>query len=695
VVGKRHFGLKALPSAGGGGRAVTRELFDTLLYWKARIRLDAHGQATVQVPLNDSLTAFTIVAVATSPGNLFGTGSASIRSTQDLMILPGIAPLVREGDRLDAEITLRNTTARPMALRVVAKVDALPDGLPDRSVSVPAGGATTVDWTVVVPAGARALRWEIEVQEPGRTVDRIKIAQEVKEAVPVRTVQATLFQLEQPAQVPIEHPVGAVAGRGSVGVQLRSTLTEGLAGVRAWLTRYPYTCLEQLVSRSVGVRDERSWNALAATLPSYLDGDGLLMFFPVMRVGDPVLTAYVLAIVHESGWTVPAETRERMLGGLRSFVEGKIVRGSPVPAPDLTIRKLSAIEALSRYGPVDAGLLGSIAIEPNLWPTSALLDWWGILHRTPGLPNRAARLAEAEQILRSRLTFQGTTAGFSTDRRDGLWWLLVSPDANLLRLIAHLVETNQWRDELPRLVRGALARQHRGAWDLTTANAWGALAVEKFSRAFEKGPVGGTTELALDAARRRVDWAHTPKGDRLLFPWPAGASTLQVRQSGPGHPWVTIQSEAAIPLTEPLSSGYRITRTLTPIEVKRTGSWSRGDIARVRLTIEAQADMSWVVVADPLPAGAAHLGTGLVRDSQIAAGSEQRDDGSAWPAFEERAFDAYRAYYAWFPKGAHTVEYTIRVNQSGQFLLPPTRVEALYAPEAFGEIPNAPIVVEP
>ena len=39
------------------------------------------------------------------------------------------------------------------------------------------------------------------------------------------------------------------------------------------------------------------------------------------------------------------------------------------------------------------------------------------------------------------------------------------------------------------------------------------------------------------------------------------------------------------------------------------------------------------------------------------------------------------------------VEYAIRVNQSGHFLLPPTRVAALYAPETFGEIPNAPVDV--
>jgi uncharacterized protein YfaS (alpha-2-macroglobulin family) len=76
--------------------------------WKARVPLDDAGNATVEVPLNDSLTGFRIVAVASAGAGLFGTGQASIRSTQDLMLLAGLPPLVREGDRFRAGITVRN-----------------------------------------------------------------------------------------------------------------------------------------------------------------------------------------------------------------------------------------------------------------------------------------------------------------------------------------------------------------------------------------------------------------------------------------------------------------------------------------------------------------------------------------------------------------------------------------------------------
>src|SRR5439155_1683392 len=81
-------------------------------FWKARVTVDERGDAAVEFPLNDSLTSFRVVAVATGGPGTFGTASATIRSSQDLMVLPGIAPLVREGDRIRAEVTLRNTTGR-------------------------------------------------------------------------------------------------------------------------------------------------------------------------------------------------------------------------------------------------------------------------------------------------------------------------------------------------------------------------------------------------------------------------------------------------------------------------------------------------------------------------------------------------------------------------------------------------------
>ena len=61
--------------------------------------------------------------------------------------------------------------------------------------------------------------------------------------------------------------------------------------------------------------------------------------------------------------------------------------------------------------------MSSITIEPALWPTSALIDWWSLLHRIAKRPD-PARLAEVEQLLRARLNLGGTSLGFSTEDSD-------------------------------------------------------------------------------------------------------------------------------------------------------------------------------------------------------------------------------------------------------------------------------------
>src|SRR5690606_26096503 len=98
VVGKRHYGRKAVPHGGGGGRERARESFETLLFWQARVKLDAKGRARVTVPLTDSLSSFRVVAVAHAGAGLFGAGDARIVTSQELMLLAGLPPLVRAGD---------------------------------------------------------------------------------------------------------------------------------------------------------------------------------------------------------------------------------------------------------------------------------------------------------------------------------------------------------------------------------------------------------------------------------------------------------------------------------------------------------------------------------------------------------------------------------------------------------------------
>jgi hypothetical protein len=702
VVGKRHYGLKAIPPGGGGGRQLTRELFDTLLLWKASVPLDSNGEAKIEVPLNDSLTSFRIVAIADAGAGEFGTGSANIRSTQDLMLLSGVSPIIRSGDSFAAEFTVRNASERPFEATVNAKVEGLGDSAqPPQKLALAPGEGRSIAWKVAVPAGVKELKYQIDATVERGPSDHLLIKQRVIPAVPVRALQATLLRLEKPIEQPIARPSDAIPDLGGVQVALSPSLSAGLDGVREWMREYPYVCLEQRVSRAIALGDRKLWSAVVADLPSYIDSDGLLKYFPSMTLGSDVLTSYVVSIAHEAGLVIPAESESRLEKGLRDFVEGKISRYSAIQAADLPIRKLAALDALAGAGHADPALLAGITIEPNLWPDSAVIDWWSILLRVPQVRERDRRLKEVEQIMRSRLNQQGTAMHLSSDPRNQMWWLMVAPDLNMVRLALILIDNNLWHEDVPLVMRGALALQRRGAWPETITNAWGTLAVEKFSTAFESTPIAGVTTASLQTESRKLDWSHDPKGASLAFAWPPTLANLKIDHAGSGNPWVEIRALAAIPLSLPFSSGYRITRTIAPVEGGilsggKSSGFKRGDLLRVHLKIDAQADMTWVVINDPIPAGASHVGGGLARDSEIASSGEGANvENAVWPAFSERAFDAFRAYYEYVPKGSFDIEYTIRLNQSGTFQLPATRVEALYQPEMLGELPNAPFEVAP
>jgi hypothetical protein len=695
VVGKRHYGRKAVPHGGGGGRERARESFGTLLLWRARAVLDADGKANVAIPLNDSLTSFRIVAIAHAGAQLYGTGSATIATNQDVILVSGLPPVVREGDRFAATFTVRNTSNSALPVEVTAALTPAPSApLPPHQLEIPAGGARDVTWDLTVPVGPASLAWEVAARSAGgRSGDRMKISQVVKPVHPVRTYQATIAQLAAPLRFPAERPAQAVPGRGGLEVTLRAKLGDGLDGVREYMSWYPYICLEQNLSRAVALRDRAAWDAWTARLPAYLDPDGLLKYFPSERLqGEDALTAYVLAIADEAGWPIPETSLARMTRALEGFVAGRIVRRSALDTADLTVRKLAAIAALSRRGTASPAMLDSLTIDPDLWPTSAVLDWLAILRRVSGVPQADARRQKAEGILRSRLNFQGTTMTFSTERADALWWLMISADANAVRALIEILDRSPWREDVPRMVRGALGRQQRGHWNTTVANAWGVLAMEKFSAAFESVPVTGDTAIRYGDRSESVKWPLAVVQTELSLPWQEGPLPFSVSHRGTGRPWAMVRATAALPLDAPLSTGFAVTRTVTPIEQKEAGKWTRGDVARVRLEIDAQSDMSWVVVDDPVPGGATVLGSGLGGQSELLTAGEQ-SEGWAWPAYEERRFDAFRAYYRYVPKGRWVVEYTVRYTNPGVFLLPATRVEAMYAPEMFGEFPNPALAV--
>src|SRR3546814_20506406 len=65
----------------------------------------------------------------------------------------------------------------------------------------------------------------------------------------------------------------------------------------------------------------------AGAMPTYLDDDGLLRYWPNERMeGSIELTAYVLSVTAANGFAIPEASKEKMVKALQAVVEGRLTR---------------------------------------------------------------------------------------------------------------------------------------------------------------------------------------------------------------------------------------------------------------------------------------------------------------------------------------------------------------------------------
>ncbi|MEK8053211.1 MG2 domain-containing protein [Ideonella sp. DXS22W] len=736
VIGRRHYGRKALPPGGGGGRSPTRELFDTLLAWHGSVALDAQGRAELKVPINDSLTRFRVVAVAEAGGDRFGTGSASFTVTRDLQLSSGLPLLLREGDSFAAGFTLRNATDAPLQASVTARVDGQP--LPPQRLSLAPQASQRVVWRVPVAAGARTQAWQVEASaDTPAGPRRDALAVQVPVDTPLDKVAYTVATAQRLGtaglSLPVQPPAGAVPGRGELLLSLAPTVVADPGPVRAYMRDYPFVCLEQRTSKAVALKDPALWRRITDSLDQYLDSRGLAAYYPqgdAREDGSLVLTAFVLSAAHEAGYTLPDAPRQRMLQALRQFAEGKLAADEPWAPADalaLTERKLLALEALARHGQPPATLADSLKLDADTLPRlghRALVQWLDLLQRASHWPQRDARQQPALAELNRRLVDDGR-GGLRLRARDDdqRWWWMYSADVAQVRLAALALRWPALAERTDALALGAEHLQAGGGhWATTQANVWGSLLLDQRA-AQAVGRIAGTTRVQWGTQTLTHDWQAQPQGATLRLAVPAtpkdaapGAApavppaassasaalpALRLTHEGRGQPVASAAGLALVPVTQPQARGVTVTRSVAPVKQAVPGQWTAGDVAEVTLRFTAPRQSGWLVLSDAIPPGATVLGSGLGGQAELnltrdAQRGWQLPDGS-WqipPAYLERGSSHLRAYYRYLWGEAGTLRYQLRLNNAGQFALPPTRFEAMYEPDQRAVLPQPPLEVK-
>ena len=714
IIGKRHFGSKAKAPGGGGGHGndgSSRELFNSLLAYIPNIAVNEDGTASASITLNDSMTSFRIVAVATSGADLFGFNKTTIYSTKDLIIYSGAAPLARNNDVIQNVYTLRNTTDKEMKIEMNYQALLVNNSeVQKEEFSLLPSEARVFRFTTTIPENIKTLTYEVKASDLiTKASDSIKTSIVVEKDLKAQVLQATLFQLDGTNTISVKEPKDSIKGSGGINLSFNKSLVNGLSGVKSYMEEYPYSCLEQQISKAIVLEDKKELSRIIKDMPSYFDQDGLLKFFTTGNsCGSEMLTVYALSILRENNISIPLNTKNQLISGLRSWLNGNLNCSNwwsqYYPKDYLDQQKIKILSELSFQNSPYTSMLESIKIDPNSWTTETNLAFKQLLTIDQKIPNRESHLSQVDNILKSRMNFQGSLMELQNKLNfSQSWSLFTSHDQEALLYFLDAEKNPIDPNDVGRMARGIVARLKKGTWDSTMSNAWGVTALRKFSEKFENIPMTGKTDVTFDNAKKQIDWGVVKGSNKIQFDWSKESKEfndkempVNFKMEGTGKPWVSLQTLGAIPLKAPLDLGYLITKNISAISRKSPDKWTVGDVINVDVIIKANSDQSWVAINDPIPAGASHLGTGLEGESTILDRNKSlgKDGIAMFPEeFSEKKFSGQISYSAYLPRGTYKMSYRYRLNSAGKFKLPNTRVEALYAPEVFGESPNLDMTV--
>jgi uncharacterized protein YfaS (alpha-2-macroglobulin family) len=733
VIGRRHFGLKAMAAGGDGSESLamndSRRLFEPAVFWRARVKPDANGVAEVEFNLNDALSSFRVSAVASGDKHLFGYGDKLIQSSQEINLYSGFSPVVRSGDVIDQSFTVRNATDKDML--VEGKVTF--SGISLAPISVEAKTiAARGSYTFTVPMklgelGSRRKDFQVQISVKDSysgAQDQVSFPVKVDPLVATQVYQTLLFELndKQPYVLPIQQPQDAIRGEGGVSFELGASMVDRLPTVVEYMRNYPYACLEQKMSKATALSQTEQIKQIVSSLPTYMSPNGMLNFFPPTReygsCGSLSLTLYVMDLLDQMKMSVPQTTKQPIISALTNFFYGRSMEGgcrfdSGYGSLHKDELRVLVLDVLSRYGAFSPAMLDSIQVSPTIWRNRTLVAWYELLEREKQVAQRDVWFTQVKNELKARLYQQGSMIVLQDPKKN--WWsdwdLFSSPDQNFLRVLNLVSRDPVWRkDDLPKMVRGLYANMKHGVWDNTHANVLGVIFFNQL--ADQVVPLTGQTSISSpDKVLQTFVWNKS--GQKESKPsqkswqkswdmaWPEKAISQPVQLSlthqGNGSPWVKVALKSAILLKKPLNMGYAVERKVTPVYQAKPKQWTVGDVAEIEITVRSFANQPWVAIRDPIPAGATHLGNSLDGESDLLndRSSSVSSDWRYWySAYEEKSQTHFTAYSEFLSEGKYRFKYRIRLNNPGSFHLPPTRVEALYSKDTFGETPNPVWVVK-
>lgn len=726
---------------GGGGYGeggifdVRQEFVDTPL-WAPHLITDVHGQATVSVTLPDNLTTWRLDARAVTTGEdgpmLVGQTTFDLLSTKPLLIRPVTPRFFVVGDRATLAAIVNNNTERAYETEVTLEGTgfALLDGVENtQTVTVPAGGRARVDWPIeVLDVEAISAIFAASAGD-GKVTDASKppLGQGDDRTLPVYKYEVpetvgtggTLYGPEAGSRTEaVALPRRFDVTQGELVVRLDRSLAAATVDGLDWLRHFPHECIEQVISRflpnavtyralaALGVEDAELERHLTEQLNFALQRlyaqqkvDGGWGWFPQDK-SDPLVTAYALiglAEARAAGYTIEPGVMSRAEG----FVRGSLIAVGPQESTWRLNRQAFLLYALAYAGEGDLGRTVRLFEEREALSLYAKAFLAMTFHRLAPDDPRAMELVND---LNSALILSATGAHWEEATHD--WWNWNTDTRTTALGLMALAQIDPQNQLIPNIVRWLMVARQADHWETTQETAWAVMALTEWMVL--------TGELEPDYTFAvRLNNEALPLDDNIATPENAKKAELlrvQVaelladeanrlvisRDAGPGNLYYTAHLTAYLPVSEvePLDRGISVSRKYSLLNDPDATPITQapvGEPVQVTLTIIAPNDLHYVVVEDPIPAGADAVNPELETTSQVGTQPELSRErplsqGWGWWWFSniEMRDEKVVLYATYLPRGTYQFNYVIYPGLAGEYNVIPATAQEFYFPDVYG-----------
>jgi uncharacterized protein YfaS (alpha-2-macroglobulin family) len=250
-------------------------------------------------------------------------------------------------------------------------------------------------------------------------------------------------------------------------------------------------------------------------------------------------------------------------------------------------------------------------------------------------------------------------------------------------------------------VRWLMAHRDSGHWYSTQETTWSLIALTNWlvsSKEYQtdyKYAIGLNDKLLQEGQANKDNLTDTVKLKvelKDLLKDQANALVI-TRGSGTGNLYYSAYLSTTLPVDQiqPLDQGMSISRQYFTLNdpKKPITEIKRGELVKVRLTMVVPAEVHYIVINDPLPAGMEAVDSSLATDTAVPSSytaQDYKERGWGWWYFSHIELRDEKIVLStdYLPAGTYVYTYIARASTAGTFkVIPPTASE-FYFPDVGG-----------